>query len=561
MRRLCYGLLILLVVCHGRVGRAAAPVLDYLYPAGGQRGATLTITGGGKFESWPVQGWADSPEIKIEPAAGNGTFIIKIGEKTATGPHLIRVYNGDGASALRVFMVGQQREINETEPNDELSKVKTIQALPVTINGVLEKSNDVDAFAFHLEAGQCLIASVVGRRLGAPMDPMLHLYDEAGTELAFAHDGFGLDPLLMYRARLSGNYIVRISAFAFPPAADVKLTGAKNDIYRLSLTTGTFARASYPAGIQRGQKKTLELVNLCPAGEKSAIEVDATKVKRNWDHLFIPTADGEGRLRVEVGDGPELIEENVSANSALSAPFAINGRISSAGEEDRFEFAAKKGEKLIISLRAGTVGSALDALLRLEEASQKELLRNEDSIGDGDLRVEWMPPADGKYRIIVSDLKRQGSKEAFYRLSLEKAQAAVTATVAASEYKVMAGKSVPIKINVNRQNGHAASLLAVATDLPASITSSSAAIPEKGGEVTITLTASGEAKAASVPIRVMLLGTDAENPFAQATSFDLAKEANQSLIPSTEFIWLTVEPIPPATQPSTKPASRPAGSK
>src|SRR4051794_34915270 len=114
MRRLCYGLLILLVVCHGRVGRAAAPVLDYLYPAGGQRGATLTITGGGKFESWPVQGWADSPEIKIEPAAGNGTFIIKIGEKTATGPHLIRVYNGDGASALRVFMVGQQREINET---------------------------------------------------------------------------------------------------------------------------------------------------------------------------------------------------------------------------------------------------------------------------------------------------------------------------------------------------------------------------------------------------------------------------------------------------------------
>jgi hypothetical protein len=555
--RLAHGLLIA-VICS--TAPAAAPVLDYLYPAGAQRGSTTTITASGKFDPWPVQAWADSPDIKIEPAA-NGSFTFKIGENTPTGPHLIRLYNADGASALRVLMVGQQREINETEPNDELSKVKTIQALPVTINGVLEKSGDIDAFAFHLEAGQCLIASVIGRRMGAPMDPMLHLYDEAGNELAFTHDGFGLDPLLMYHARLSGTYIIRISAFAFPPAADVKLTGAKNDIYRLSLTTGPFARAASPAGIQRGQKKSLELVHLCSPADKSAIEADAIKIKANQEYLFLPTSDGEGRLRIDVGNGAELIEGDVSANTALSAPFAINGKISSAGEEDRFDFSAKKSEKLIVSLRAGGLGSSLDALLRLEDATQKELLRNEDSIGDGDLRVEWTAPADGKFRVIISDLKRQGSKDAFYRLSLEKAQPAVTATVAAHELKLMAGKTAQIKLNVTRLNGHAANLVALATDLPPGVTSSSAAIGEKGGEVTLTLTASAEAKAASIPIRLILLGTDPDSPFAQTASFDLAKEAAQALIPATDSIWLTIQPLPPATQPSTKPATQPASPK
>ncbi|HEV8379145.1 MAG TPA: PPC domain-containing protein [Tepidisphaeraceae bacterium] len=556
-RRLSCALLIALFCA---TAHAAAPVLDYLYPAGGQRGSTITVTAGGKFETWPVQAWADSSEIHIDPASANGTFTFKIGENVQTGPHLIRLHNADGASALRIFMVGQQREMTETEPNDELTKVKTIQALPVTINGVLEKPGDVDAFLIHLDAGQCLVASVIGRRLGAPMDPMLHLFDGAGNELAFAHDGFGLDPLLVYRARLSGNYIIRISGFAFPPAADVKLTGAKSDIYRLSLTTGPFTRATFPAGIRRGEKKPLELLNLCLPGEKSTIEVDATKVRPTQDHLFIPTSDGEGRLRVEVGGGPEFMEDSVSANTPLSPPFAINGRISSSGE-DRFEFTAKKSEKLILSLRAGTLGSSLDALLRLEDSAQKELLRNDDSIGDGDLRVEWSPPADGKYRAMISDMKRQGSQDAIYRFSVEKAMPSIAATVAGHEFKVMAGKTVAIKANINRLNGHTGGILITGTDLPPAITSSSGAVGDKGGEVTITLSAGADAKAASVPIRLMMLGTDPDSPFARGASFDLTKEAAQQLIPSTESVWLTVQPLPPATQPSTKPATQPAKAK
>src|SRR6185436_3691274 len=173
----------------------------------------------------------------------------------------------------------------------------------------------------------------------------------------------------------------------------------------------------------------------------------------------------------------------------------------------------------------------------------------------------WTPPADGKYRLIISDLKRQGSKDSIYRLSVAKAQAAVAATLAAHELRLKAGQSIPIKIAVARLNGDAANLVALATDLPASVTSSSAAVGEKGGEITINISASPDAKAASVAIRLLLLGTDPDKPYAQAAAYDLSKEALQSLIPATESIWLTVEPLPPATQPTTKPATQPSPAK
>ncbi len=228
--------------------RAAAPVLDYLYPAGGQRGTTVTVTAGGKFEKWQVQAWTDSPGLKAQPGTASGSLSVQIDKDVAPGPHLLRLYNGEGASALRLFMVGADREVAEAEPNDEIAKAQPVDSLPLTVEGQLEKSGDVDSYAVNLESGQSLTASVQGRRLGAPMDPMLHLYDAAGNEVAFAHDGLGLDPLLVYRAEKAGKYVVRVSAFAYPPAADVKLTGKAEDVYRLSLWAGAAARCAVPAG-------------------------------------------------------------------------------------------------------------------------------------------------------------------------------------------------------------------------------------------------------------------------------------------------------------------------
>lgn len=535
------------------VADAAAPTLDHIHPSGGQRGTTVNVTADGKFDPWPVKAWTDSAELRFEPAATKGTFSVHIGESVSPGPHLVRLYNGEGASALRVFVVGEQPESVEAEPNDEIPKAQGIERLPLTVNGRLEKPGDVDAFAVRLEAGQCLVASLQGRRLGAPMDPMLHLFDEAGNQVAFAHDGFGLDPLLVHRAVAGGRFVIRVSGFAHPPAADVRLTGGKGNLYRLHLTTGPFARWASPAAIKRGERRSIHLSgwNLTPDGQPARWEADATALNAGQERLPLPLGPNDIPLHLDVvNDGAELAEAQADQASVLDAPFGITGRIGTAREEDRYRFAAKKGERFVLGLRGGWVVSHFDPVLRVEDASGKSLARNDDS-GEraGNARLEFSAPHDGTYHAVVSDLNGQGEDDFDYHLSVRKPVPAITAVVAVHELRVAPGSTVALKLNVTRLHGHAADLVAIATALPPGITSSSATVPPKGGEVELTLTAAPDAKPASGPIRLVVLGTDPQSPSVRVAEYDLSKEAGEGVIESTESVWLTVLP-PPTTRPA-----------
>src|SRR5260370_14440828 len=87
-RALGGGIFIVFVVGALRA-RAAAPVVDYLFPAGGQRGTSVQVTAGGKFESWPVQGWVDSPGLHVSAAKESGVVTVQIDKDAPLGPHLL----------------------------------------------------------------------------------------------------------------------------------------------------------------------------------------------------------------------------------------------------------------------------------------------------------------------------------------------------------------------------------------------------------------------------------------------------------------------------------------
>jgi hypothetical protein len=549
---------IALFVSTARAADAVRPLVESIYPSGGQRGTDVTVTIAGKFEGGPIKVWADTPSIAFEPAKKPDTFTVHIAKDAPPGPHLVRVYTPTQAMPPRAFIVGDQPEMAEVEPNDDRTKPQLIPQLPITINAQLDKIGDVDCYGIHLKSGQTLVASVQGRRLGSAIDPMLHLFDEAETEVAFIQDGLGLDPLLAYRAPKSGTYVLRVSAFAYPPAAEVKLAGGKDPVYRLNLTTGPFVRAAMPAGVTRGQKTSLQLLgwNL----ESERIEADATNVPTGTDHFFIPIPGAESRLRIEVGDGPELIEASEATHNTLAPPFAVNGAIAAPGEEDRYRFTAKKAEHWSLAVRAGAIGSPLDAVLRIEDATGKQLMTAEDPTGSGNPKLEWTAPADGTYTAVITDYFARGGPDHRYRLSIARPTPQIRATIDADAYTLQAGKTTPIKVQVTRRNGHVNKMLAAAINLPPGVTASSAELPEKAGEATITLTAAPDAKPAAAPIRIMLLATDVEHPEATTATFDLKKERDKAGVPEyfddLTDIWLTVlSPEKPTTAPATtKPA-------
>jgi hypothetical protein len=385
-----------------------------------------------------------------------------------------------------------------------------------------------------LEAGQWMSAAVMGRRLGSPMDPLLHLYDAAGNQLAFTHDGLGLDPMLVHRAQKAGTYVIRVAGFKHPPAADVKLTGELEDVYRLTLSHTPPLRFAMPAGVKRATKASLRTFGW-DGGEMGTREVDASA----------PPADAEAiaieDLPIALGHGPELVEADVKG--PLAAPAAVTGTLQTAGEQDVFRFTAKKGERLAIEVSGAALASPMDAVVRIQDDAGKELAANDDERGQaGDARVEWAAPADGVYRAVVTDLFGNGGAAHVYRLALTVPTPRVVATADADEYRVAPGKSVAVKVNVSRQNGYAGGLVAVATGLPAGVTATAVEVPEKGGDVTLTLTAAADAKPAAGPIRLMLLGTDPARPVAWVASASLRKEASQELVSRTEALWLTVLP-------------------
>jgi hypothetical protein len=557
------GLIAFLVLAAALPARAAIPVLDSLFPAGGQRGTTVTVKAEGKFEpSPPLQGWSDSSTIHVTALKDPGSLQIQIDKDVPIGQHLIRLFNADGAAIPRVFIVGDAPERLEAEPNDEPRKAQPM-TLPVTLNGQLEKPGDVDCYAVHLSAGETLVASVLGRRLGSPMDPMLHLLDPAtGIELAFAHDGLGLDPLLTYRAPQSGTYVVRVSAFAYPPAADVKLTGGKADVYRLTLGTGPAARYAFPTGVRRGERDSLRLLgwNFPPAAP--ALAVDATHLAPFDDHLLVPAPGLDGWLRVEVGDGPELLSDNALApDSTLPVPCTISGRIDSPGVEHRFQFAAKKGEGFRFGVRAGAMNSPLDALVRIFDTAGTSLATANGNGGpSADPSFDWTAPADGLYRVAVADLFHKGGPDYVYRLDIRRPAPAFSATIDNHLYRLTPGKGgAAIKVTVGRRDGHAAPLVAVASNLPPGVIATSAEIPAKASEATLTLTVAADAKPANAPIRVMVLALDPTKPESRIACYNLRaeKEGAEELVDVTDP-WITVLPPPPPPPASAPAASQPA---
>src|SRR5262249_12105321 len=137
---------------------------------------------------------------------------------------------------------------------------QTLDSLPVSLNGRLDKSGDVDSFAVALEAGQTIVASLQAYTLASPMDAVLRLVDSRGVQVALNDDdGRTPDPRLVWTAKSAGAYILQVFGFAYPATSDVRFTGGNACVYRLHVSRGPCLHYTLPLGVQRGARTTLRL--------------------------------------------------------------------------------------------------------------------------------------------------------------------------------------------------------------------------------------------------------------------------------------------------------------
>src|SRR5262245_26613853 len=98
---------------------AASPTLDHLHPIALQAGTTNTVTAIGKFDPWPPKVWLDASGVEFKPETNSGRFTVTVAPDAPGGPHLIRVFNEQGASGPRFLVVARDPQTVEEEPNDD----------------------------------------------------------------------------------------------------------------------------------------------------------------------------------------------------------------------------------------------------------------------------------------------------------------------------------------------------------------------------------------------------------------------------------------------------------
>jgi hypothetical protein len=414
---------------------------------------------------------ADPKKPEAKPAMKKGQpppvvtkFKVTVPPDTPPGIHDVRLVNKWGVSNPRAFVVGDQTEVLEKEPNNDVAEAQRVE-INTTVNGAISTNTDVDFFVFAGKKGQRVVMSCLASSIDSRLMPALELYDVTGRKLAYSRNYHDNDALVDAVLPADGDYYVRLSEFTYTQ-------GSAEHFYRLTITTAPWIDAVFPAAVEPGKatKVTIHGRNL-PGGQpdptaladgrpldKLVVTVSApaeptAKERLAYSGHIKPSAsalDGfEYRVRNAAGvSNPFMItfarsqpvldnENNDTPETAqeVPVPCEIEGRIEKRRDRDWYTFSAKKGDVLsleIISERL-SAPTAMYFVLRnpatksdiFESPDNNDVMNNKFYSRTDDPPVyKFTVPADGKYQLMVAS--RHGDVLAgprhLYRLHIAPAQ-------------------------------------------------------------------------------------------------------------------------------------------
>ena len=502
---------------------AAPPKLDYLFPAGGQRGTTVEVTAAGTFERWPVQVHVEGEGITVQSSKSRGKLAITIAKDTPPGVYWLRLHDDDGPSVARPFIVGILPEVMEKEPNDDPKK-QVLSQTSVVVNGRLDQPGDVDTFALKLTKGQILVASLEAHRtLRSPMDGVLQILSADGFVLEQNNDYNGLDPQIAFTAPKDDTYLVRLFAFPSVPDSTVRFAGKENYVYRLTLTTGPFVEYVYPLSVSRAGPATVELVGWNIPDDLRSFRVSP----RTGDDLLSlcdPRIANPFAVRVQTNPTGLKTHATRQAPQMIVMPTTITGRLDRPGDIDVYQFDARKGDKLLFRIEARTLGFPLDPVMRLTDAAGKTLLQSKVGAIGTDPALNYTATADGRYRLEVSDLYRAGSLRHVYQLRAGPIESDFEVKVAADTFTLTAGKPLEIPVTVTRLGGFKEPIDLSVAGLPKTVS-----VTTDAKSITLRLL---DKTGFNGPIRIVATAKSGVTRRARAPIAEFAR--------TTESLWLVV---------------------
>ncbi|MBL8817142.1 MAG: PPC domain-containing protein [Planctomyces sp.] len=506
-------------------------MIDRIFPPGGQAGTAVEVTLSGKPGAPPLSLWSSNGKLSAAFSEKNDKVTITIPADCPLGVHWLRFWNPAGSSSLRPFVVGRLPELLEVEPNDRHAEAQAISDGQRVINGVLEKSGDVDTYTVPVSAGQTLFVSVLGKReLSSPMDAVLQVLDEDGAILIQNDDDHGIDPQATFKAERDG--ILRIRLFSFPsdPNSSIHFAGGANYMYRLTVSTGPAVDYTLPLAIQTGIDTSVELKgwNLNPDGATVPVLAGAPEESRSvpFDSAMPVTVSVinmasliEGRT-IQSNDASHSNGASRSKSAPTVIPAAITGVIHKGGERDHWQFQGERGKNVTVRVEARRRDSLLDPAITIR-SQNGAILKEADDLSGTDLDCEstLTIPDDGLFSVEVRDRYAHGGERYFYLLTVTESRPDAKLSIRESVFSGTTDKPLEIPVTIDRTNGYSGVLDFRVEGLPEGVTAA-AARSEKEGDSSkaVTLRIEGSTvEAFSGAIR--LIARDSETGVVRAATY------------------------------------------
>lgn len=450
------------------------------------------------------------------PAIGELAIVrITVAADAKPSQRELRIASATSLSNPLVFHVGPLSEFsapaskNLTEQKSSIAKTavapKSRQkapemtvTLPAVINGQILPGK-VDRYRFTASKGQRLVVAASARELipyiadAVPgwFQAVLAVYDAQGKELAYDDDfRFNPDPVLYFQIPADGEYLVEIK--------DAIYRGREDFVYRITIGELPFVTGIFPLGGPADGQTIVELqgwnlpktrLTVDNQGKTPGVYSLADR-REAWISNHVPFA---------VDTLPERLEEEPNDQQAhaqqVTSPLIVNGRIGKPNDTDVFCFEGRAGDEIVAEVMARRLNSPLDSVLKLTDASGKQLAVNDDfedkaaglatHHADSWLRIAL--PADGKYYLHLTDMQHQGGPEYAYRLRISPPRPDFQLRVVPSSVSARAGSTVPLTVYALRKDGFADEITLSLKDAPEGFWLAGRQLPAKENEVKITL--------------------------------------------------------------------------
>ncbi len=436
--------------------------IEAVRPRIGQQGTTVDISIQGISLTDPRQVIFYHPGIKaidIQPAesvsrrgfAHGGTINEQvrcrfvIAPDCKPGEYPFRLLTATELTCIGTFHVSPFNVIDENEENNASSNDSPDSALEVvgdvTVRGQLGNGSrtDLDVYRVNGKAGQRLSAQVDSARIAdvhygdSEFDLAIRIIDSNGRVLA-ANDDNSLhlqDPFVSVKLLEDGPVFVEVKRSIF---------AQRDTLYCVHIGDFPRPRAVYPPGGQSGTVQQVRLIGDPLGGYEDSVSLDSLhgSSQTNFYYGRLPSP-----MKFRNSPFPNLLEQvNTEITHIENFPVAINGIIETPTDSDSYRFSATKGQRLHIRVFAASIGSPIDASIKIRSLDENgqpgniEVELDDSPLPDHDIfgtsfrgggglqeaidpSLIWEAKQDGDYMLVIRDPSGAGGPTGVYRIEIE----------------------------------------------------------------------------------------------------------------------------------------------